>query len=127
MEGAAVDVPHDFVLSGAFAPNEKDSMHGYLPRDGAGWYRKAFKTPSNWDGKRVALEFDGVFHTSRIWLNGVEMTVEANGGGGNRNGYTGFVVRIDGPHLRQGVGAKSNNLVLRTDASFGSGHWCLLQ
>jgi hypothetical protein len=49
------------------------------------------------------------------------LAVEANGGGGNRNGYTGFVVRID-PHLRYGSGAV-NNLALRSDASFGSGHW----
>jgi hypothetical protein len=116
-----VDVPYDFVLRGAFAPDEKDDMHGYLPRDGAGWYRKSFLTPTAWRGSRVALEFDGVFHTSRIWLNGIELSVDpADGGGGNRNGYTGFVVRIDGEHLRYGAGAM-NQLALRADASFGSG------
>lgn len=116
-----IDVPFDFVLRGAFAPDEKDGMHGYLPRDGAGWYRKSFSIPTAWQGSRVVIEFDGVFHTSRIWLNGVELTVDpTDGGGGNRNGYTGFAVRIDGSHLRYGAGA-TNHLALRADASFGSG------
>jgi beta-galactosidase/beta-glucuronidase len=122
---APVDVPYDFVLRGAFAPDEKDAMHGYLPRDGAGWYRKRFRAPAVWEGSRVLLEFDGVFHVSRIWLNGIELPVgPTDGGGGNRNGYTGFHVRLDAlpAGLRYGAGAV-NHLALRADASFGSGHW----
>ena len=115
----AIDAPHDFVLRGSFAPNERDSGHGYLPRDGAGWYRKNFRVPDEWKNQRVVLEFDGVFHVSRIWLNGVELAVEEEGGEGNRNGYTGFTVRIDA-HLEHGT---VNTLAVRADASFGSGHW----
>ena len=50
-----------------------------------------------------------------------------DGGGGHRNGYTGFVVRLDGARtpaaatLRYGGGV--NSVALRSDASFGSGHW----
>jgi hypothetical protein len=114
-----VDVPHDFVLRGSFAPNERDSGHGYLPRDGPGWYRKTFRIPDVWNHKRVVLEFDGVFHVSRIWLNGVELTAEEHGGKGNENGYTGFTVRIDAHLAYQTL----NTLAVRADASFGSGHW----
>ena len=129
---ASVDVPYDFVLRGTFAPEEKDAMHGYLPRNGAGWFNKQFQLPAVWEGSRVSLEFDGVFHVSRLWLNGAELDLDgADGGGGHRNGYTSIIVRLDnvpggaaarGKLLHFGPDA-SNTIALRADASFGSGHW----
>eukprot|EP00966_Prymnesium_polylepis_P183568 4254377-Prymnesium_polylepis.1 len=41
-------------------------------------------------------------------------------------GYTGFTVRIDNAsHVRYSAsdGSNANVLAVRTDASFGSGHW----
>jgi hypothetical protein len=133
----SVDVPHDFVLRGAFVPNELDAMHGYLPREAPGWYRKSFRVPVDWRGSTIVLEFDGVFHISRLWLNGAELTVAearageqgVGGGSGHRNGYTDFRLRLDAHggaagagSLRYGTGP-ANHLALRADASFGSGHW----
>jgi beta-galactosidase len=37
---------------------------------GRGWYRKTFQVPSSWKGKRLHLNFDGVYMDSRVWFNG---------------------------------------------------------
>jgi len=76
-----VDVPHDYVVEGTFskinpAPSEyiRDDwywLHAYLPLRPA-VYRKTISIPANAKGKRLWLEFDGVFSNSRYWLNGRE-------------------------------------------------------
>jgi len=54
---------------------------------GYGWYRKHLKIPSSWSGKRVSLEFDGVFQVAEIFVNGKRV-------GAHKGGYTGFTVDI---------------------------------
>ncbi len=85
-----VDVPHDYVVEGAFAeknpyPNEaRDpgwySLHGFLPVQPA-VYRRTLDLPAGARGKCLWLEFDGVFSNSRYWLNGHEI-------GSQYSGYT---------------------------------------
>ena len=50
---------------------------------GYGWYRKHFQVPSAWSGKRINLEFDGVFQVAEIFVNGKRV-------GEHQGGYTGF-------------------------------------
>jgi beta-galactosidase len=50
---------------------------------GYGWYRKHFNVPAAWSGKRVNLEFDGVFQVAEVWVNGKRI-------GEHKGGYTGF-------------------------------------
>jgi len=65
-----VTVPHDWSIEGAPArENPSGSGGGYFPT-GIGWYRKAFTAPSDWAGKRVSLEFDGVSENATVYLNG---------------------------------------------------------
>jgi beta-galactosidase len=54
---------------------------------GYGWYRKHFAAPSAWSGKRVNLEFDGVFQVAEVFVNGQRI-------GEHRGGYTGFTIDI---------------------------------
>jgi hypothetical protein len=54
---------------------------------GYGWYRKHFDAPRAWSGKRVNLEFDGVFQVAEVFVNGKRV-------GEHRGGYTGFTVDI---------------------------------
>jgi len=35
-----------------------------------GWYRKTFTVASEYIGKKVSIEFDGVFRNSTTYLNG---------------------------------------------------------
>ena len=64
---------------------------GYI-NAGTGWYRKEFKLPGNVQGKRVFIEFDGVYMNSDVWLNGVHL--------GNRPyGYSSFQYELT-QHLK---------------------------
>jgi hypothetical protein len=54
---------------------------------GYGWYRKHFNLPKPWSGKRINLEFDGVFQVAEILINGRRI-------GEHKGGYTGFTCDI---------------------------------
>jgi beta-galactosidase len=83
-----VDVPHDYVIEGAFSQTNPHVypgmntgwyvMHAYLPIHAA-VYRKTFNLPPNVKGRRIWLEFDGVFSNSRYWLNGLEVGSQFSG------------------------------------------------
>jgi beta-galactosidase len=80
-----VDVPHDYVVEGTFAPKAQPGvsvewykLHGFLPVQPA-WYRRTLSIPAAAQGKRLWLEFDGVFNNSRYWLNGREIGNEYSG------------------------------------------------
>ena len=81
----AVNVPHDYVLDGTYAPN-LDRGHGYLPVTTA-WYRKHFFLPEAAGGKSVELQFDGIFRDSEVWLNGKFLARHPSG-------YSGFNLDI---------------------------------
>ena len=55
--------------------------------EGYGWYRKHFTVPADWAGRRVNLEFDGVFRVAEVFVNGRRL-------GEHRSGYTGFTFDI---------------------------------
>ncbi|NRF71706.1 discoidin domain-containing protein [Aquincola sp. S2] len=61
---------------------------------GHGWYRKALHVPAAAIGKRITLEFDGVFQDAVIWVNGRKA-------GRHVGGYTGFSIDIT-PHVKAG-------------------------
>ncbi len=50
-------------------------------------YRKTFTAPSEWQGKRVFLTFEGVAHAARVFLNGKMI-------GEHRCGYTSFSLEL---------------------------------
>jgi beta-galactosidase len=63
-----LDLPHDWSIEGPFGP-EWGSGNGYAP-GGIGWYRKHFQLDPAPKDQRVAIEFDGVYENSEVWLNG---------------------------------------------------------
>ena len=85
-----VDVPHDYVVEGAFvekdpqpragAPVRQDWfwLHGFLPTQPA-VYRKTFTVPAEAAGKCLWLEVDGVFSNSFFWVNGKLVGSEYSG------------------------------------------------
>ncbi|MBK9989258.1 MAG: DUF4982 domain-containing protein [Verrucomicrobia bacterium] len=85
-----VDVPHDYVVEETFteknpepragAPVRQDWFwyHAFLPTHPA-VYRKTFTLPANAAGKRLWLEFDGVFSNSFYWVNGKLVGSEYSG------------------------------------------------
>ncbi|MFT4095078.1 MAG: glycoside hydrolase family 2 TIM barrel-domain containing protein [Niabella sp.] len=63
-----IDLPHDWSIEGRFdSVWAAGNAGGALP-GGIGWYRKAFITNST--GKKVYIEFDGIYRNSEVWING---------------------------------------------------------
>jgi beta-galactosidase len=59
------NVPHDFSITLYKTTNAGTADPGAL-----GWYRKHVTLPTGFAGKKVLLQFDGVYHDSKIWVNG---------------------------------------------------------
>jgi beta-galactosidase len=75
---------------------------------GAAWYRRTFDLPMEWQSSAVRVEFEAVFHSATISVNGQPA------GAHLRKGYTAFALDIT-RFLR--FGAK-NEIVVRVDNSF---------
>jgi beta-galactosidase len=74
-----LDLPHDWSIEGTFSQDAPAAGTGaYLPT-GIGWYRKQFLLPVGTASKRVALQFDGVYQRSEVWINGKSMGMRPNG------------------------------------------------
>jgi len=78
-----VDLPHDWSIEGRpDADNPSGAGGGFFPA-GVGWYRRTFSAPAAWQGRRVSVEFDGVYRDATVYLNGHEL-------GTHPYGYTSF-------------------------------------
>jgi len=106
----AVDLPHDWVVEGGFSPSA-NMNHGYLPA-GVGWYRKTFDVPAADEGRRLYLEFDGIYRDATVYLNGHRV-------GNEPSGY--ISVRYDVSD--QVLYGERNVLAVRVDASVNEGWW----
>jgi beta-galactosidase len=105
-----VNVPHDYVVEGAFDP-KADEAHGYLPV-GPSWYRKKISIPAADKDRRLWLEFDGIYRDSQMWLNGHFL-------GRHASGYTS--IRYDISAIAKP--GKSNLLVVHVDPTAFEGWW----
>jgi beta-galactosidase len=76
-----LNVPHDWSIEGQKAATNSDSQ-GYLS-GGLGWYRKTFTLPDSMRGKKISIDFDGIYCDSIVYVNGNKV-------GEYPNGYTGF-------------------------------------
>ncbi|WP_434036683.1 sugar-binding domain-containing protein [Formosa sp. 4Alg 33] len=77
-----VSVPHDASIKGKFDRKTSTAANGYLPFQ-QGWYRKSFSLSEQDKGKKVFINFEGVYRDSKVWINGELL-------GRNLNGYLGF-------------------------------------
>ncbi len=115
---SSVDIPHDWAVALDFKNDPQLDSHGYKPlgRDypatSTGWYRRVFDVPASDAGRRIWIEFDGVFRDSIAVLNGIYL-------GRHGSGYTPF--RYDVSDFVN-YGGK-NVLVVRVDATLGEGWW----
>jgi beta-galactosidase len=84
-----LDLPHDWSiedLPGAgspFRPDAISQVSGGFTVGGTGWYRKTFDVPAGAKGKRIVVQFDGVYMNADVWLNGRQL-------GTHPYGYTSF-------------------------------------
>ena len=90
-EGMLVDLPHDFSIIQERDPHTPaGGSNGFFP-GGVGIYEKTFTMDPAWDGKRILLQFDGVYMNATVKVN--QQIV-----GKHPYGYTSFHCAIT-PHL----------------------------
>ncbi|MFG6432950.1 beta-galactosidase GalA [Roseateles sp. LYH14W] len=112
-----LDLPHDWAVELPFSARGS-SAHGSkaigraFPENSVGWYRRELSIPAAAQGKRIALEFDGVFRDSVVWVNGHYLHREASG-------YSSFRVDIS-DYLNYGG---RNVVAVRVDATTQEGWW----
>jgi beta-galactosidase len=105
-----VDLPHDWAVEQPFDPKSYTDQ-GFHPT-GIAWYRRTFTLPASDRGRRLTLEFDGIYRDSTVWLNGHYL-------GTHQSGYTSFAYDITAAARYGGP----NVLAVRVDASYNEGWW----
>ena len=100
-----VQIPHDWSIEGPYS-QDNASCTGYLP-GGVGWYRKTFRLDPSQKDKLIAVEFDGIYNNSEVWINGHYL-------GKRPFGYIGFQYDLT-PYIRFNG---SNVLSVRVDHSY---------
>ena len=108
-----LDIPHDWSIE---LPYDK-GLHGggsvgYLP-GGVGWYRKAFTIPASNQGKKIVVDFDGVYMDSQVWINGHLL-------GRRPYGYISFRYDLT-PHLK--YGGERNVIAVRVNVETNGSRW----
>ena len=64
-----VDLPHDWSIELDRDPANPSGASGGYFATGRGWYRKRFAAPEAWGGRKVFVEFEGVYMNAEVWLN----------------------------------------------------------
>ena len=72
-----VRVPHDYIVENAPEKTAEQSR-GYRPLQKA-WYRRSFMLPANAVGKKLWLDFGGVFRNCTVYLNGQQIGTQVSG------------------------------------------------
>ena len=110
-----VNLPHDWVVDLPYSADASHS-HGYkcvgwkYPETSVGWYRKKLFIPEEDRGKRILVEFEGIFRDSEVFCNGIYM-------GHERSGYASTVYDMT-EYVDFG---KENLITVRADASLEEG------
>ena len=111
-----VDLPHDWAVELPIIAAKATVAHGArplgreYPETSIGWYRKKFDIPASDEGRRIQVQFDGVFRDAMIFVNGHYLTTNFSGD---------IPLLLD---ITDWVNfGSSNELALRVDATLGSG------
>jgi beta-galactosidase len=126
-----VDLPHDWAVELPFVNDPILVEHGgkplgrEYPETSVGWYRREFVLPASDSGRRITVEFDGIFRNATVFFNG-HFIAE------NMSGYAPLVLDLSDfanfgsatveAGARPGTAAGGLNvLVVRVDASLDEG------
>ncbi|MGZ3752182.1 MAG: beta-galactosidase GalB [Mucilaginibacter sp.] len=74
-----LNLPHDWSIEGKFSKDNPATPEGGALPGGIGWYRKTFFVAATSKGKKVYIDFDGVYQKSTVWINGHELGFRPNG------------------------------------------------
>jgi beta-galactosidase len=109
-----VSVPHDWSIEQTpTTEHGTTSGTGFFP-GGLGWYRTTFTLPPALAGRRISVEFDGVYMDSHVYCNGEEV-------GHHPYGYTGFAFDLTG--LLHTDGTTENVIAVKVQNQLPSSRW----
>ncbi|MFB8181285.1 glycoside hydrolase family 2 TIM barrel-domain containing protein [Streptomyces sp. NPDC055966] len=109
-----VAVPHDWSIEQTPTTGHgTTSGTGFLP-GGLAWYRLSFTLPPACAGRRISVEFDGVYMDAYVSCNGTET-------GRHPYGYTGFALDLTG--LVHTDGSTPNVLAVKVRNRLPSSRW----
>ncbi|GAB2934724.1 glycoside hydrolase family 2 TIM barrel-domain containing protein [Streptomyces heilongjiangensis] len=109
-----VAVPHDWSIEQTpTTEHGTTSGTGFLP-GGLGWYRLVFTLPPALTGRRISVEFDGVYMDAHVYCNGTEI-------GRHPYGYTGFALDLTG--LAHTDGTTENVIAVKVHNQLPSSRW----
>jgi beta-galactosidase len=101
------------VTEGPFDSGSAGGSGAGFINGGIGWYRKTFNLPESKKGKRVFMEFDGIYMNSDVWINDVHI--------GNRPyGYSSFQYELTN-HLK--YGKEKNVLAVKVNVQQPCSRW----
>ena len=87
-------LPHDWAIEGEFSKDNPSGTGGGALPGGIGWYRKTFTVDKADEGKRLYIDFDGVYMNSEVFINGHSLGVRPYG-------YVSFSYDLT-PHIKWG-------------------------
>lgn len=74
-----VQLPHDWSIEGPVDKNNPGGeANGFFP-GGIGWYRKHFRLLPEDKDKKIFINFGGIYHNSKIWINERSLPVRPYG------------------------------------------------
>ena len=87
VQAEPVQLPHDAMIHETPTPDAlSGGQTGFYP-GGQYTYTKRFEAPAEWAGKDVLVEFEGVYQTAMVYINGCHAAT-------NLYGYSGFYVDL---------------------------------
>lgn len=108
----AVIIPHDAMQEEGRAPDGAAIRHGAYFKGGVYTYEKTFFAPAEWESKAIFVEFEGVYPSAQVLLNGKKIGVCAYG-------YRGFRLKLDDLHY----GAENVLTVLADNSNLPNSRW----
>lgn len=91
-------------------PHTWQSLGGFPEYVGVAWYRRRVLVPEVWRTMFVRIEFEAVYHTAHVFMNGTPAGQHIG------KGYTAFTCDLS-PHFRYG---EMNELMVRVDNAFSN-------
>lgn len=73
----SVNLPHDYSIEQEYT-SQGEAESGYL-LGGTGWYRKNFTVDKELEGKKVRIEFGGVYMNATVYINGHKLGIHPYG------------------------------------------------
>ena len=108
-----LSVPHDWSIELAFNQKSPAGSGGGFLDGGVGWYRKTFALDQAYSGKKILIQFDGVYMNSQVWLNGTSL-------GTRPYGYSSFEYDLT-PYAK--FGSTSNVIAVRVNNNQPTSRW----